>query len=190
MMKNLDNKKENCPDIQDLLIKKLTGDITEEENTYMERHLESCINCKAFGLNLKSIQDDMKVPSAGGLTPDTAVYYRAVEKMKEQNKIPQKESTPVWQLIAGILKYRIPAYQVGLGVILAGIIFFSADKIQRNQDSINKDILETLQKKDIEIETVSIQNDIFVVERQKLAGILNRKNPFPDSILQIFNYHF
>ncbi len=187
-MKNLNDKRDNCSYIHDLLIKKLADDVTEKENIHLERHLESCIKCRTFGLNLKKIPDSMKVPSEGGLTPDTAVYYRAVEKMKEQNKIPQKNSIPVWQLIVDIFKYRIPAYQVVLGIILVIIIFFSADKIKMNDDNIDEGIL--IQKDEIEIETVSIQNDLFVIERQKLAGILKRQSPFPDSMMQIFNYHF
>lgn len=187
------NKNVNCSYFEDLLIKKYINELTDIENNLLTEHLKSCKNCKEYQNTLNQIHYNMLIPSEGNLIPDPDIPRLASRKIKRQRQFQPATFDLSWSSILGLLKYRIPLYQLVLGISLILFVFifiyqfnlkgnysgekfsttFQGGKAIIDTVDVLKDffpeVVVTIQGNKIVVDTIRALKDFFILDRQKIG---------------------
>ncbi len=118
-----------CDDIERLLVNRLLGELTTDENLLVEEHLRICPQCRSYQIGLLNMQNAMQAEGEERLTPDPAIRRAIVGRMKALRSQKTGPLAKTWQHVRGVFAYRIPVYQALFSAALILLIFIGAKQL-------------------------------------------------------------
>jgi hypothetical protein len=128
MKKTKHPESNDCRQIKILLLEKSPDSCSAAERLLISKHLSECDNCRQFQLLVSNLEKTTSLPSPDFLTPDPQIYRSLINRWSILHPTPVRKTGKFRETIKAVMSYRVPAYQVVMGlliaVILAGVYYY------------------------------------------------------------------
>ena len=167
-MNNSKNKSQiKCSEIRDILIKRNFDKMNNNILKVVDKHLETCSDCRQYHISLKQIQSSIEINSKDTLAPDPGIRTAAIERMKQASAKRPNLLNQMFQHIWKILDFRIPVYQgiIGFAIIILIFIGINNPRFWNTQNSIDSAEYTPVEQ----LRQVNVLNSLKFIQEQKVG---------------------
>ncbi|MCU0645923.1 MAG: zf-HC2 domain-containing protein [bacterium] len=159
----------NCEHAEELLVRQIFEDLTENETQDLNDHLKICMHCQSYRLQLTSFQQSINIENSRLLKPDPAIRKRIIRQMKSWQPKRISFVQVIWQRLLGMLQYRIPVYQGVIGMAVSLLIFLAVNYFSISTKHAPKVAPEFHAMKEVAATQVNVINSLDILEQQKIG---------------------
>lgn len=163
-----------CQSVEDLLARRLLGDLNSAEKADLNRHLQNCSACQKVAVLLEKMPGTLQA-DAEQLAPHAETLPLIRAKLN-QKKGGQFKNIPGF--LSNVLQFRVPIYQAALGIALLLLLFIFISRPSIPADARMNRNLVPVQLADTTLKPDSLQK----------SGQTVGRNIFEDSLLAKFLY--
>jgi anti-sigma factor RsiW len=169
MKKSNENPSLNCDDVEQLLIKRIFDELSQDENLLAEKHLKSCDRCRSYQKTLLNLQNSMRVGVGEKVTPDPVIRENIIRQMKALRPEKAGIRRTSWQYVRNVFEYRIPVYQVLSGLVLIALIFLGVKQLSFSPDQETTEP-QSLARIEASLPAqMSVIDNLEIIEQQKIG---------------------
>lgn len=115
-----------CQNIDNLISRKLSGELSGEENSLLSEHLLHCQSCRSAVASAESLFESLYHSREKSLNPDPVIRQRLRKRVKELKRKEKPAPRVPLSFIINIFKIRVPVYQAVLGMVFFfGILLYA-----------------------------------------------------------------
>lgn len=179
-------KKNDCQDIELLLLKNNIEDLNIEDQKLVEEHLKNCDKCISYYNILQNIQQSAKIYLEENLIPDPAIHYNITKYLKTQKSKQYGLLSNSWQFIKDILEIKIPVYQLVSSAVIIFFIVFAINKLTvtpkytPNIAPGTESVVDTLL-----YQKIGIVNPLKVIDQHKLGRTVEEDSAYTKYITEL-----
>jgi len=113
--------KNDCQQIQNLLLKKETDILSDSEQSQLVGHLDTCEVCRNYQEKINQLHASMKIDESSVLEPRRSTRQYLLARIEQMNKKPSIWHQIYLEKIKSLLGYRIPVYQAMLATAVVAL---------------------------------------------------------------------
>ncbi|MCI0496362.1 zf-HC2 domain-containing protein [candidate division KSB1 bacterium] len=159
----------NCEHTEELLVRQIFEDLTENETQDLNDHLKICEHCQSYRLQLTSFQQSMNIENSRLLKPDPAIRKRIIQQIKSLQPAKASFIQIIWQKLLGIMQYRIPVYQGVIGMAVSLFILFAVNNFSFAPKRVLKVAPEFHARNEAIVPQLNVVNSLEIIEQQKIG---------------------
>lgn len=169
MEKSNESPNMRCDKIERLLVNRLLGDLTTDENLSVEGHLRICPQCRSYQIALLNMQNAMQAEGEKRLTPDPAIRENVIRRMRAARS---REAGILGNVLGSFRRafaYRIPVYQAALGVALIVVMSLTLRHLPSSALQEPSEVRPLVRLEMPPPSEISVLDNLEVVRQQKIG---------------------
>ena len=133
---------QTCREVKNILIEKYPDYYTAGDQYLLDRHLPECEICRALHENIGAFNASMDITKSDSLEPDPAIRRTLIARLKHRKPQVSDPWERIHDIINGFVRFKIPAYQAALGVVLFFVTFsiFHRHKASNHPPSFSRSL--------------------------------------------------